>query len=327
MTPEKMTVSPENLAEEQNMAQEQNRSLLVKFFDSDAFYKFRTSPITVAAALCALVLFGASLGAAFFAPFDPFDKASIDLLNSLLPPAWQEGGDPMFLLGTDDQGRDMLSAILYGTRTSVMVGAVSVSLAVIIGIFFGLIAGYFGGLADALIMRLVDIQMTFPAIMVALLIDGVTRSFLPRELHDSLAIFVIILAMAQSIWPQVARTVRASTMVEKGREYVQAAQVIGRSSIIIMMRHVLPNVLGPVLVIATINLGVAILGEATLSFLGVGIPASEPSLGTLIRIGNNYVFSGERWMLIYPGLTLALLVLSINLLGDWLRDVLDPKLR
>ncbi|WP_373236305.1 ABC transporter permease [Cohaesibacter celericrescens] len=309
------------------MTKERLFSRLYQIFDSDAFFKFRSSPVTILAGICAIILFGASLGAAVFAPFDPFDKASIDLINSLLPPAWQDGGEPMFLLGTDDQGRDLLSAILYGTRTSVLVGLISVSLAVIIGLFFGLIAGYFGGLADALIMRLVDVQMTFPAIMVALLIDGVSRSFLPRDLHDSLAIFVIILAMAQSIWPQVARTVRASTMVEKGREYVQAAQVIGRAPWIIMARHVLPNVMGPVLVIATINLGVAILGEATLSFLGVGIPASEPSLGTLIRIGNNYVFSGERWILIYPGLTLALLVLSINLLGDWLRDVLDPKLR
>jgi peptide/nickel transport system permease protein len=248
-------------------------------------------------------------------------------MNALLPPAWQDGGELAFLLGTDDQGRDLLSAILFGTRTSVIVGAVSVLLAVLGGLVLGLLAGYLGGYTDMIIMRIVDIQMTFPAIMVALLIDGVTRSLLPREQHDNLAIFVIILAMALSIWPQVARTVRASAMVEKSREYVQAAQVIGRGPWVIMARHILPNVMGPVLVIATINLGVAILGEATLSFLGVGIPAGEPSLGTLIRVGNNFIFSGERWMLIYPGLTLALLVLSVNLLGDWMRDVLDPKLR
>ncbi|WP_372840443.1 ABC transporter permease [Phaeovulum sp.] len=302
-------------------------SLLYRMFDSDAGYKFRSSPITVLAGVVAVLMIGAAILAPLIAPFDPFNKASIDLMNSLTPPAWQQGGNPAFLLGTDDQGRDLLSAILYGTRTSVMVGAISVLLAVTAGIFLGLIAGYFGGIVDALVMRIVDIQMTFPAIMVALMIDGVSRTLLPRDRHDDLAIFVIILAMALSIWPQVARTVRASTMVERGREYVQAAQVIGRGPWVIMARHVLPNVMGPVLVIATINLGVAILGEATLSFLGVGIPASEPSLGTLIRIGNNFIFSGERWMLIYPGLTLALLVLSVNLLGDWMRDVLDPKLR
>ncbi|MDP1669499.1 ABC transporter permease [Phaeovulum sp.] len=309
------------------MQTDKTANLLWRLLDSDAGYKFRTSPVTVVAAVVAVLMIGAAMLASVVAPYDPFDLASIDLMNSLIPPAWREGGDPAFLLGTDDQGRDMLSAILYGTRTSIMVGAVSVSFAVLAGITFGLLAGYLGGVVDAVIMRIVDIQMTFPAIMVALLIDGATRSVLPREQHDRLAIFVIIMAMALSIWPQVARTVRASTMVEKGREYVQAAQVIGRGPVVIMVRHVLPNVMSPVLVIATINLGVAILGEATLSFLGVGIPASQPSLGTLIRIGNNFIFSGELWMLLFPGMTLALLVLSVNLLGDWLRDVLDPKLR
>ncbi|SDX56575.1 ABC transporter permease [Litoreibacter albidus] len=309
------------------MNPERSPNLIMRLLDSDAGYKFRSSPVTVVAGLVFVLMIGAALLAPVIAPFDPFDKGSIDLMNSLLPPAWNSGGDPAFLLGTDNQGRDLFSTILYGTRTSVFVGAVSVSLAVVAGLFLGLLAGYFGGLVDAIIMRIVDIQMTFPAIMVALLIDGVTRSFLSRDQHDELAVFVIILAMALSIWPQVARTVRASAMVEKSREYVMAAQVIGRGPWLIMARHILPNVMGPVLVIATINLGVAILGEATLSFLGLGIPAGEPSLGTLIRIGNDFIFSGERWMLIYPGLTLALLVLSVNLLGDWLRDVLDPKSR
>lgn len=309
------------------MTSDRRPSLLMRIVDSDAGYSFRRSPVTVIAAICGIAMVVAAIAAPLIAPTDPFDRASIDLMNGLLPPAWQAGGDPAFLLGTDNQGRDLLSAILYGTRTSVMVGVISVVLAVLVGLSLGLLAGYLGGVTDAVIMRIVDIQMTFPAIMVALLIDGVTRSLLPRDQHDELAIFVIILAMALSIWPQVARTVRASTMVEKNREYVQAAQVIGRGAGAVMTRHILPNVMGPVLVIATINLGVAILGEATLSFLGVGIPAGEPSLGTLIRIGNNYIFSGERWLLIYPGLTLALLVLSVNLIGDWLRDVLDPKLR
>lgn len=309
------------------MTSYQRPGFIARMLDSDIGYKFFRSPVTVLAGLCFILMTGAAIFAPLIAPFDPFDKSAIDLMNSLIPPAWDSAGDPSFLLGTDDQGRDLFSTILYGTRTSMIVGAVSVTLAVCGGLLLGLIAGYFGGLTDAIIMRIVDIQMTFPAIMVALLIDGVTRSFISREQHDDLAIVVIIVAMALSIWPQIARTVRASTMVEKNREYVLAAQVIGRGSKIIMVRHILPNVMGPVLVIATINLGVAILGEATLSFLGLGIPAGEPSLGTLIRIGNDFIFSGERWMLIYPGLTLALLVLSVNLLGDWLRDVLDPKLR
>lgn len=297
------------------------------FRDSDAWYKLKGSPLTIGAAVVAVVMVAGALLAPLIAPHDPFDPRSINLMNSLIPPAWHEDGQWQFLVGTDDQGRDLFSAILYGTRTSIIVGFVSVGFAVVIGLAAGLLAGYFGGFLDGFIMRVVDIQMTFPSIMVALLIDGISRSLLPREQHDQLALFVIILSLSLSIWPQVARTVRASTMVEKGREYVQAARVMGRSSSIIMLKHIMPNVMGPVLVIATINFGVAILGEATLSFLGVGIPASEPSLGTLIRIGNNFLFSGERWIVLYPGLTLALLVLAINLLGDWLRDVLDPKLR
>jgi peptide/nickel transport system permease protein len=295
--------------------------------DSDVWYKFTASPLTVAAALIALAMIVCAVLAPWIAPHDPFDPQSIDLMNSLIPPVWSPDGSWDFILGTDDQGRDLLSAILYGARISILVGFVSVGFAVIVGLIAGLISGYIGGVLDTVIMRIVDIQMTFPAIMVALLVDGITRSMLPKDQHDSLAIFVIIFSLGLSIWPQIARTVRASTMVEKNREYVQAARVMGRSAPVIMLRHVMPNVLGPVLVIATINLGVAILGEATLSFLGVGISASEPSLGTLIRIGNNFLFSGERWIVLFPGLTLALLVLSVNLLGDWLRDVLDPKLR
>lgn len=309
------------------MTTNQPTSRLSRILDSDLLYRFFSSPLTVVAAIVAFTMIGAAFLAPWIAPHDPFDLASLELLNSLLPPAWWAGGDPSFLLGTDDQGRDLFSSILYGTRTSLIVGGVSVGIAVIVGVLFGLLAGYIGGLLDAIIMRIVDIQMTFPAIMVALLIDGISRGILPRDQHDQLAIFVIIFALSLSIWPQVARTVRASTMVEKNREYVQASQVIGVMPFVIMLRHVMPNVMGPVLVIATINLGVAVLGEATLSFLGVGIPATQPSLGTLIRIGNGFLFSGELWIVIFPGLTLALLVLAVNLLGDWLRDILDPKLR
>ena len=294
---------------------------------SSAWHKFVFSPVTVAAAVVAGTMIICALFAPLVAPHDPFDPLSIDLMNSLIPPMWSADGSWSFILGTDDQGRDLLSAIIYGTRISMIVGFVSVSLAVLIGLAGGLAAGYFGGICDAIIMRLVDIQMTFPAIMVALLVDGISRGILPKDQHDALALFVIVLSLALSIWPQVARTVRASTMVEKNREYVQAARVMGCSSAVIILRHVMPNVLGPVLVIATINLGTAILGEATLSFLGVGVPITEPSLGTLIRIGNNFLFSGERWLVFFPGITLALLVVAVNLLGDWLRDVLDPKLR
>ena len=302
-------------------------SLLQRISDSELFYRYINSPMTVMATLIGFVMVVAAILAPWIAPQDPFNLAQLDLWNSLLPPVWHEGGDARFLLGTDDQGRDLLSALLYGTRTSLLVGGVSVLLAVVAGVTVGLVAGYVGGVFDAIAMRIVDIQMTFPAIMVALLIDGVSRSILPRDQHDSLAIFVIIFALSLSIWPQVARTVRASTMVQAKREYVLAAQVIGIPSLVIMFRHVLPNVLGPVLVIATINVGLAVIGEATLSFLGVGIPASQPSLGTLIRMGNSFLFSGEQWLVVFPGLTLALLVLSVNLTGDWLRDVLDPKLR
>lgn len=309
------------------MAADRSVSRLARLVHNEVLYRFLSSPLTVVAAIVGSLMIGAAFLAPWLAPHNPFDVASLDLLNSMLPPSWYPGGDPAFLLGTDDQGRDLFSALLYGTRTSLVVGGVSVIAAVTIGVTVGLIAGYFGGLVDAVIMRLVDIQMTFPSLMVALLIDGVSRAVLPRDQHDQLAVFVIIFALALSIWPQVARTVRATTMVQRRRDYVLAAQVIGISAPVIMVRHVLPNVLGPVLVIATINLGVAVLGEATLSFLGVGIPASEPSLGTLIRIGNGFLFSGERWLVVFPGLTLALLVLAVNLVGDWLRDMLDPKLR
>ena len=240
---------------------------------------------------------------------------------------WIEGGDPRFLLGTDDQGRDMLSTIMYGARISLGVGFASVIFAMVIGISLGLISGYMGGITDAIIMRVADIQLSFPAILLALLIDGVARSLLPRDMHDEVALYVLVFAIGISGWVQYARTVRGSTMVEKNKEYVQAAHVMGIPPTLIMLRHVLPNAMGPVLVIATIHLAVAIITEATLSFLGVGVPPTSPSLGTLIRVGNDFLFSGEWWITIFPGAALAILVLAVNLLGDWLRDALNPKLR
>ncbi|MCA3314213.1 MAG: ABC transporter permease [Roseomonas sp.] len=300
---------------------------LRRFFDSDVWWSFTRSPITILSAIVALICILGALLAPWIAPHNPFDLASLNLLDAFKPPAWIEGGERAYLLGTDDQGRDVLSAIMYGARVSLLVGLSATLFATTLGVTLGLLAGYLGGKLDALLMRICDVQLTFPSILVALLIDGVVRAALPREVHDQIALFVVIFAIGISEWPKFARTVRGSTMVERNKEYVQAARVIGVSPPRIMLSHVLPNVLGPVLVIATLNLGLAILSEATLSFLGVGVPATQPSLGTLIRIGNDFLFSGEWWITIFPGVTLIAMVLSVNLLGDWLRDALNPKLR
>ena len=295
--------------------------------DSDLWHSFRSSPVTIASAVLTLVLIAAALAAPLIAPHNPFDLASLDIMNASLPPVWDEGGDAAFPLGTDDQGRDVLSAILYGARISLLVGFASVVFAVVLGVGLGLVSGYVGGRVDAVIMRVADVQLSFPAILIALLIDGVARGLLPHEMHDTVALYVLVFAIGISGWVQYARTVRGAAMVESRKEYVQAARIIGIGPLTILWRHILPNVMGPVLVIATIHLAIAIITEATLSFLGVGVPPTTPSLGTLIRIGNDYLFSGEWWITIFPGIVLVLLVLSVNLLGDWLRDALNPKLR
>ncbi|MBT8368099.1 MAG: ABC transporter permease [Deltaproteobacteria bacterium] len=298
-----------------------------RFIDSDIWYSFKKSKVTVFAACVTAVFMLSAFAAPLVAPHTPFDPASLDLMDAFTPPVWYEDGTTKFLLGTDDQGRDLFSTILYGSRISIFVGFASMLLAMIIGITLGLISGYIGGAVEAFIMRIADVQISFPAILIALLIDGVVRSLLPNERHDELAVWVLILAIGVSNWVHFARTVRGSTMVEKNKEYVQAARVIGRRRATIMFRHVLPNVMGPVLVIATIGLAIAILTEATLSFLGVGAPPTKPSLGTLIRIGQDFLFAGEWWIVIFPGIALAVLVLAVNLLGDWMRDALNPKLR
>jgi peptide/nickel transport system permease protein len=295
--------------------------------DSDVAYSFRRSPLTVAMAAVALVLIAAAVLAPWVSPHNPLDLATVDLLDAELPPAWADRGQAAFLLGTDNQGRDVLSSVVYGLRISLLVGVASVAFAMVLGTAFGLVSGYVGGWVDAAIMRVADVQLSFPAILIALLIDGVTRSVLPRGRHEELAVFVLVLAIGLATWVQFARTVRAATAVESSKEYVQAARIIGIHPLLVMLRHVLPNIMGPVLVIATINLALAILAEATLSFLGVGLPPTAPSLGTLIRVGNEFLFSGLWWISIFPALTLVLLVLSVNLLGDWLRDALNPKLR
>jgi peptide/nickel transport system permease protein len=302
-------------------------SALSRLLDGDFVHGFSRNPVAIVSAVVVLIVAAAAVGAPLLAPHNPFDLASLDLMNSFKPPVFQADGDAMFPLGTDDQGRDVLSGIMYGTRISLFVAVLAIGFSITVGVIVGLVAGYAGGVVDAVLMRVVDVQLSFPAILIALLVDGIVRALIPRPMQEALQLYVIVFAIGISRWPQFARTVRGSTMVERGRDYVLAARVIGLSSPRILITHILPNVLGPVLVIGTLNLGLAILDEATLSFLGVGLPPTEPSLGTLIRIGNNFLFSGEWWITIFPGVTLALMVLSINLLGDWLRDALNPRLR
>jgi peptide/nickel transport system permease protein len=298
-----------------------------RFLDGDVWHSFRSSPMAIAAAVIALICVFAAVFANLIAPHNPFDLATLELSDSMMPPAWLAGGAAKYLLGTDEQGRDMLSAILYGLRISLIVGVLGVAFSGALGILLGLVAGYVGGAVDSLIMRIADVQLTFPAILIALLVNGIAKSVLGNRLDAASMLGVLVLAIGLSFWVQYARTVRGSVLVEKNKDYVAAAQLIGLPAPVIMLRHVLPNTTGPILVIATINLALAIITEATLSFLGSGMPDTMPSLGTLIRIGNNYLFSGEWWIVAFPGIALAALILSINLLGDWLRDALNPKLR
>ncbi len=304
------------------------KSRVAKFWDSDFAWSFRHSPVAMIASLVVVILVLSAVFAPLIAPYNPFDPATLNLMNGFTPPGTPNAfTQETFLLGTDDQGRDVFSTILYGLRISLFVGTAAVLLALIIGVILGLIAAYFGGWIETLIMRIADVQLTFPAILVAMLIFGIAKGITPPEYRDEMAIYVLIIAIALSDWVQFARVVRGAALVEKNKEYVQAARLIGRGSFPIMFRHILPNVLSPVLVIATISLALAIIAEATLSFLGVGAPPTQPSLGTLIRIGQGFLFSGEWWILFFPACTLLALALSVNLLGDWLRDALNPKLR
>ena len=323
---------------------EQPKGRIARVLDSDLLYSLSRSPVTIIAAIVTVLMILAALMAPVIAPYAPYDPASLNLMDGFTPP-----GEPnqftgnVYLMGADNQGRDVFSTILYGTRLSLLIGVSAVGLAMFIGILAGLVAGYRGGWAETIIMRAADIQLTFPSILVALLIFGIVRGYAtpPPGLEDisafrswvasidkeTLALAVLILSIGLSEWVQFARVVRGATLVEKNKEYVAAARLIGRSSWAIMLRHILPNVLGPVLVIATIGLALAIIAEATLSFLGVGMPPTQPSLGTLIRIGQDFLFSGEWWILFFPAVTLLALALSVNLLGDWLRDALNPRLR
>jgi len=303
------------------------RGQLARALDSDLMASFLSQKLTMLAALITLVLVLAALLAPLVAPHSPFDLSTISIIDANLPPAWRDDGDSRFLLGTDNQGRDILSTILYGMRISIGVGVLSVLLALLLGVTLGLVAGYFGGRVDSFIMRIADVQLTFPAILTALLVDGVALALMGTHRSEGGEFWVLVVAIGLSYWVQYARTVRGSTMVERNKDYVQAARLVGLSSPAIMFKHVLPNVTGPVLVIATINLALAIITEATLSFLGVGLPPTPPPLGALIPIGHHLLFSGEWWIVAFPGFTLAALVLAVNLLGDWLRDALNPRLR
>jgi peptide/nickel transport system permease protein len=298
-----------------------------KLTDSDIWYSFKSNPVAIVAAVVAIVLIFTALLAPVFSPHRPFDLATLELNDSLKPPFWSEAGTLKYPLGTDDQGRDVLSTILYGSRVSILVGLASVAFAMLLGITLGLLSGYIGGRLDALIMRVADVQLSFPPILIALLVDGIAKTALPKGTNsDTLSLIVLVCAIGLANWVQYARTIRGSTLVEKNKEYVQASKVIGVPSWKIMFTHVLPNVTGPVLVIATINVATAIITEATLSYLGVGVPATTPSLGTMINNGNNFLYSGEWWLVIFPGAMLVMLCMSVNLLGDWLRDALNPKL-
>jgi peptide/nickel transport system permease protein len=303
------------------------RTRLKAILGSDLAYSFLHSRVTIAAAIVTLVIVLAALFAPYIAPKDPYDLTQISILDSNNPPIWMEGGAWPYILGTDDQGRDVFSTVLYGSRQSIAIGVMATLFAGALGISLGLVAGYVGGTTDAFIMRAADIQSTFPAILIAMLIDGTSRALFGEQRNEQVVFWVMVLSIGLSFWVQYARTVRGSTLVEKSKDYVLAARLIGIAPVKILFRHVLPNVVGPVLVIATINLALAIITEATLSFLGLGLPSTQPSLGTLIQIGQKYLFAGEWWIAIFPGITLAALVLAVNLLGDWLRDALNPRLR
>ncbi|APW36827.1 ABC transporter permease [Rhodoferax koreense] len=302
------------------------KQLLFRWFDSDVGYSFRHSPVAIGSAFVAFVCVFCAAFAGWVSPHNPFDLGSLELSDARLPPSWSAGGTFKYLLGTDDQGRDILSAVIYGARISIVVGAASVVLSALVGVALGLLAGFKGGWVDSFLMRLCDVMLSFPPILVALLMAGVGRALFPNA-DTTVAFGVLILSISLTKWVDYARTVRGSTLVERNKEYVQAARVTGVSPLRIMRRHVLPNVTGPVMVLATIQVATAIITEATLSFLGVGVPPTSPSLGTLIRVGNDYLFSGEYWITVFPGLMLVLIVLSVNLLGDWLRDVLNPRLQ
>jgi peptide/nickel transport system permease protein len=320
-------IEPAKIAPAPRSAAPPRPSRLARLRESDLWWSFTHHPSAIIAALLLALLILSAFFAPLFTVQDPYDLASLDLLNAEIPPIWMADGQWPFLLGTDTQGRDLLSAILYGSRASIIIGAASVAVSLIVGATLGLVAGYYGKWADGLLMRAGDVLLSMPTMLIAILVSALARQALPPALREVGASAVIVFAISLSAWVQYARTVRAQTMVERNKEYVQAARLIRVPTWRIMLKHILPNTTTPLLVTATLNFGLGILIEATLSFLGVGMPPEQPSLGTLIRIGNQFLFSGQWWIVLFPGLQLCLLVVSINVLGDWLRDALNPKLR
>jgi len=298
-----------------------------KIIKNDIGYSFVKSKIAVISTIIFLTILICSTFAEFVAPYNPFDPVTVSLLDAFTPPVWIDGGSTNFVLGTDQQGRDMLSTMIYGSRISLIVAFASILFAMLLGTFLGVTSGFFGGRYEIIVMRFTDVQLTIPSILMALLVDGIARGFISKSLHNDMAIYVLIFAIGISEWPQFARVTRAATLVEKNKEYILASKIIGLSNFLIMFKHILPNILRPILVIATIGLALAIITESTLSFLGVGVPPTTPSLGTLIRFGNDFLFSGEWWITFFPAIFLVVLALSINLLGDWMRDALNPKLK
>ncbi|GAW36889.1 dipeptide transport system permease protein DppC [Roseovarius sp. A-2] len=297
------------------------------FLDSDLWWSFWHSKSAMGAALVLGLVILAALLAPVLSPQNPYDLAALELWNAELPPVWMEGGQMPYILGTDVQGRDILSGILYGTRISIFIGIASVAVSLVIGVMAGLLAGFYGGWVDNVLMRIGDVLLSIPIILVAILVSSVAQAMLPPELREAGIAVVLVLAIALYSWVQYARVVRAQAMVERRKEYVQASRLVGTPARRLMLKHILPNTLTPVFVAATLNFGLAILIEATLSFLGVGMPPNQPSLGTLIRVGNQYLFSGSWWIVLFPSIQLCILVVAVNMLGDWLRDALNPKLR
>lgn len=297
-----------------------------RFKKSYVLYSFKRDPVAISSFIILAILFLLSLFAPLIVPYNPYDTASIDIMNAEIPPAWMEEGIRDFILGTDIQGRDLLSTMLYGMRTSVLIGCGAVMLQALLGIIIGLFSGYIGGKADAFLMRVADVQLSFSTIMVAILISAIFQVAFGVGRYEELAVPLLIVIIGLAEWPQYARTVRASVLGEKKKEYVEAARVIGLNQVWIMLRHILPNAMSPVLVISTVQVANAVMSEAALSFLGLGMPVTKPSLGSLIKSGFEYIFSGSWWITLFPGILLVVFVLVINLLGDWLRDVLNPKL-
>lgn len=301
-------------------------SKMQTFKDSYLWYSFKKDKVAIISftVVALLVLF--AVFAPLLAPYNPYDPANVDIMNSELPPVWMDGGESGYLLGTDDQGRDLLSTMIYGMRISLLIGMGAVLLQSVMGIAIGLVSGYFGGKIDSFFMRMADVQLSFSYLMVAIFFTAILQAAVGVGRFGEIAVPFLILVIGFAEWPQYARTVRAAVLAEKKKEYVEAARVAGFGSWRIMWGHIFPNTLSPILVISTIQVANAVMSEAALSFLGLGMPISRPSLGSLINSGFEYIFSGSWWITIFPGLLLVVLILAINLLGDFLRDVLNPKL-